>query len=924
MDPKQNLKHVFLIDGSGFIFRAFHALPPMNRPDGVPVNAVFGFTKMIMKLIEDTNADHLAVIFDEARKTFRNEIFSDYKANRPPPPEELIPQFDLVREATKALNIPMFSKVGFEADDIIATFAKQATEKGAEVTIVSSDKDLMQLVGPKVKMFDAMKNRIIGVEQVIEKFGVGPEKVIDIQSLAGDSSDNIPGVAGIGVKTAAQLINEYGDLDTLLARAGEIKQPKRREALLEHADMARISRQLVTLRQDVPVAFSISNLKQQKPTPEKLLSFLNKQGFKSLVSAISSKYQYNQNSHENDNEGSKEPTYELVQTLERLSTWINLATKAGIVAIDTETTGLNTKQSALVGISLCVEPGQACYIPLKHKSPNKQRDLNLSPEQQQSEKRESILQLALNEVLKLLKPMLEDSGILKVGQNIKFDNHILAQYNIKITPFDDTMLLSYCLNGGLHSHGMDELAKRLLGIETIKFKDIVGTGKAQITFDYVPIEEAVKYAAEDADVTLRLHKILKDRLSREKMVGVYERIERPLISILQQMEAHGIKINAQELKRLSAEFDERLKILETEIFSNTGIEFNLASPKQLGEILFDKLKISGGKKNKAGAYSTSAEVLERLVGEGHQLPEKVLQWRQLAKLKSTYTNSLIEQIDPNSNRIHTSYRQAVASTGRLASTEPNLQNIPIRSHEGRKIRRAFISSPGTQLLSADYSQIELRLLAHVAKIDALKEAFHAGKDIHAITASQVFGVPVNGMDPMIRRQAKAINFGIIYGISAFGLARQLGISNTDASDYIAKYFARYPGIQEYMDTTKNYAAKFGFVFTPFGRKCHVPNITAKIPNLKNMAERTAINAPIQGGAADIIKRAMISLPNALAQESLSAKMLLQVHDELIFEVQDDELDTTMSVVKKTMESAAYLDVPLLVDMGAGLNWDDAH
>ena len=519
MDPKQNLKHVFLIDGSGFIFRAFHALPPMNRPDGVPVNAVFGFTKMIMKLIEDTNADHLAVIFDEARKTFRNEIFSDYKANRPPPPEELIPQFDLVREATKALNIPMFSKVGFEADDIIATFAKQATEKGAEVTIVSSDKDLMQLVGPKVKMFDAMKNRIIGVEQVIEKFGVGPEKVIDIQSLAGDSSDNIPGVAGIGVKTAAQLINEYGDLDTLLARAGEIKQPKRREALLEHADMARISRQLVTLRQDVPVAFSISNLKQQKPTPEKLLSFLNKQGFKSLVSAISSKYQYNQNSHENDNEGSKEPTYELVQTLERLSTWINLATKAGIVAIDTETTGLNTKQSALVGISLCVEPGQACYIPLKHKSPNKQRDLNLSPEQQQSEKRESILQLALNEVLKLLKPMLEDSGILKVGQNIKFDNHILAQYNIKITPFDDTMLLSYCLNGGLHSHGMDELAKRLLGIETIKFKDIVGTGKAQITFDYVPIEEAVKYAAEDADVTLRLHKILKDRLSREKNGG---------------------------------------------------------------------------------------------------------------------------------------------------------------------------------------------------------------------------------------------------------------------------------------------------------------------------------------------------------------------------------------------------------------------
>jgi len=918
-------KHVFLIDGSGFIFRAFHGLPPMTRGDGTPVNAVFGFTKMIMKLIEDTDADHIAVIFDKARKTFRSDIYPEYKAHRPPPPDELIPQFALVREATEALNVPAISLEGYEADDIIATYAKEAAEQGAEVTIVSSDKDLMQLVNERVTMFDAMKNKVIGAEQVFEKFGVGPEKVIEVQALAGDSSDNVPGVQGIGVKTAAQLLDEYGDLESLLERAGEIKQPKRREKLLEQADMARISLKLVTLKDDVPLDQRVSEFAVRQPDPEILLNFLAEQGFKSLIASVSAKMGVSSSEMLNSGAGAvaQEPEYELVQTEEALQTWIVEASRQGVVSVDTETTGLDPLQVELVGISLAVHEGKACYIPLAHKNEQAQGTFDLLGDPT-SDTPEEIVQIVPETTLSLLKPLLEDTAILKIGQNIKYDRHIFEKRGILVAPIDDTMVLSYCLEGGLHGHGMDELARDFLGVDTIKFKDVVGTGKAQVTFDYVPLDKALNYAAEDADITLRLHNLFKPRLAQEHMVGVYERLERPLISVLGDMEGRGIRVDAAELKRLSDDFAKRLGILESEIHQLATREFNIASPKQLGEILFDEMGIPGGKKTKTGAYQTGADVLEGLADQGHDLPARVLEWRQLAKLKSTYTDALITEINPDTGRVHTSYNQAGASTGRLSSSDPNLQNIPIRTEEGRKIRKAFIADPGHKLLSADYSQIELRLLAHVAGIDALKTAFHEGQDIHAITANQVFGEPIEGMDPMTRRRAKAINFGIIYGISAFGLARQLGISNGEAANYIEAYFKSYPGIQAYMERTKEEARKYGYVMTPFGRKCHVRGINEKNPNMRGMAERAAINAPIQGGAADIIKRAMIALPDALDGENLNARMLLQVHDELIFEVQDGEMEATQAAVKKAMEGAAQLDVPLVVDMGTGDNWDDAH
>jgi DNA polymerase-1 len=918
-------KHVFLIDGSGFIFRAFHGLPPMTRPDGTPVNAVFGFTKMIMKLLEDTDADRIAVIFDQARKTFRSDIYPAYKAHRPPPPEELIPQFALVREATQALNIPAIALEGFEADDIIATYAREAVEQGADVTIVSSDKDLMQLVNDKVTMLDAMKNKVIMAEQVFEKFGVGPEKVIEVQALAGDSADNVPGVQGIGVKTAAQLLDEYGDLDTLLERAGEIKQPKRREKLLEQADMARISRQLVTLKDDVPLDQSVFEFVVRQPEPEILLNFLQEQGFRSLITSVSAKLGVSAEDTLNAGDGSlsKGPEYELVQSEERLRAWVDDANREGVVAVDTETTGLDPLQVELVGISLAVHEGKACYIPLAHKPEPSQGTLDLldAPAEEPSTE---IVQINSDVALGILKPLLEDRGVIKIGQNIKYDQHVFEKRGITVFPVDDTMILSYSVDGGLHGHGMDELARDFLGHETIKFKEVAGTGKSQVTFDYVPFDKALDYAAEDAEITLRLHKAFKPRLAQEHMVGVYERLERPLISVLGDMERRGIRVDATELKRLSADFAERLLSLEAEIHELAGRPFNIGSPKQLGEILFDEMGIQGGKKTKTGAYQTGADVLEGLVHQGHDLPAKILEWRKLAKLKSTYTDALIKDINPDTGRVHTSYNQAVASTGRLASSDPNLQNIPIRTEEGRKIRRAFIAKSGHQLLSADYSQIELRLLAHVAEIDALKTAFHEGQDIHAITANQVFGEPIEGMDPMTRRRAKAINFGIIYGISAFGLARQLGIGNGEAADYIEAYFKSYPGIRKYMDETKEEARKFGFVMTPFGRKCHVRGINEKNPNMRGMAERAAINAPIQGGAADIIKRAMIAMPGALQNAGLASTMLLQVHDELIFEVPEDEIDATQAVVKKTMESAATLDVPLVVDMGVANNWDDAH
>ncbi len=924
------MKHVFLIDGSGFIFRAYHALPPMTRPDGTPIGAVYGFTAMLLKLLADTQADHIAVIFDRARKTFRSDIYPDYKAHRPPPPEDLIPQFALVRDATRALGLKAVDMAGFEADDLIATYTRQAIAEGADVTIVSSDKDLMQLVGAKVQMLDAMKNRSIGPDEVREKFGVGPERVVDVQALAGDSADNIPGVAGIGVKTAAQLIIEYGDLDAVLANAHHIKQPKRRERLIEQAQQARISRQLVTLRNDVPVDVPLEAFKLNTPNVDALLTFLKEYDFKSLISKVENLgVSIGNNGKEYKVKVSDTPPtslprdYVLVRNEAALRVWIEKAHAAGHVTVDTETTALDAMSADLVGVSLCIEPGHACYIPLAHKGSTDQgsldlggtanEDATLTPEQ-----------IPLTRALALLQPLLEEPGVLKIGQNIKYDALIFSKYDIHITPVDDTMVLSYVLESGLHGHGMDELARLHLGLETIKFKDVAGTGKAQVTFDKVPLDKALDYAAEDADVTQRLYQVLKPRLLAARMTTLYETLERPLIPILAAMEREGVKVDAHELKRLSNDFAKRLNDLEIDIHALAGELFNIASPKQLGEILFDKLGLEGGKKGKTGAYSTGAEILEKLAIEGHELPERVLQWRQLAKLKSTYTDALTAQINPSTGRVHTSFSMAATSTGRLASSNPNLQNIPIRTEEGRKIRKVFIAAPGHQLLSADYSQIELRLLAHVANIEALKDAFHQDLDIHAMTAAEVFGVPLEGMDPMVRRRAKAINFGIIYGISAFGLARQLNISRTQAADYIAAYFDKFPGIRAYMDATKTFAAEHGFVTTLFGRKCYVSGIKDKNPMKRGLSERAAINAPIQGGAADIIKRAMVRLPDALKESGLGARMLLQVHDELIFEVADAELEPARKLVKRVMENAALLDVPLVVDVGCGRNWDEAH
>ncbi len=891
----------------------------MTRGDGTPVNAVYGFTSMVMKLAEDADADYIAVILDRARRTFRNDIYPDYKANRPPPPDDLIPQFALVREATRALNLACIDMDGFEADDLIATYARLAREAGHEVTIVSSDKDLMQLVGDGVVMVDAMKNRTIGPQQVVEKFGVGPERVIDVQALAGDSSDNVPGVPGIGVKTAAQLINQYGDLETLLARAGEIKQPKRRQALIEEADSARLSRRLVTLRDDVPVETPLEDLAARDPDPEVLAGFLRAQNFKSLLAKVEAQ----PTAAPPPARPAESGGYRLVQDVGALEAWIAEAFAAGVVAVDTETTSLDSMRAELVGVSLSLADGRACYIPLGHRSPASQGSLDLGGEGG-GEDGGAPRQIPMDRALALLRELFEADSVLKVGQNIKYDIQVLARHGLSVGPVDDTMVLSYVLEGGLHGHGMDELARLHLDIETIKFKDVVGSGKNRLTFDLVPLEDALAYAAEDADVTGRLHRLLKPRLVAERLVTVYETLERPLIPILERMERHGVKVDAGELKRLSDDFTARLGDLEVEIHALAGRQFNLASPKQLGEILFDEMSLPGGRKGKTGAYVTGAEVLDELAAAGHDLPARILDWRQLAKLKSTYSDALLGQINPRTGRVHTSFAMAATSTGRLASSDPNLQNIPVRTEEGRKIRRAFVAEDGFRLLSADYSQIELRLLAHVAGIEALKDAFRDGQDIHAMTASQVFGVPVEGMDAMVRRQAKAINFGIIYGISAFGLARQLGIPRGQASDYIKAYFDRYPGINAYMERTKEEARSRGFVTTLFGRRCHMAGIEDRNPARRGFSERAAINAPIQGGAADIIKRAMIRLPGVLDQAGLKARMLLQVHDELIFEVPEAEVEETATVVAGVMESAARLDVPLVVDTGIGYNWDQAH
>jgi DNA polymerase-1 len=918
-------KHVYLIDGSGFIFRAFHAVRPLTRPDGTPVNAVYGFTQMLMKILGDTDADCLAVIFDAARTTFRNDIYPDYKANRAEPPEELVPQFEIVRQAVRAFNVPAIEMSGFEADDIIATYTRMAREADSDVTIVSSDKDLMQLVNDRVSMFDAMKNQEIKAPQVIEKFGLGPEKVVEIQALAGDSSDNVPGVPGIGVKTAAQLLAEFGDLDTLLDRAGEIKQPKRRQTLLDHADMARLSRRLVQLRDDVPVEKTLADFCRVEVDAEALIKFLKEQDFKSILARVEAKHGVTP-AAEASSAAPEKTEYECVQDLAALEKWIAAATEAGFVAVDTETTSLDPMRAELVGISLSVQPGRACYIPLGHRASNGQGALDLAGAG--SAAASAPKQIRLKDAIDALRPVMSDPAVLKIGQNIKYDATVLARHGLEVDPIDDTLLMSFVLDGGAGKHGMDELAERHLGHNTVKYKDVVGTGKAQVTFDYVPLDKACEYAAEDADITLRLHRFLKPRLLAERMVSVYETIERPLIPVLGALERKGVLVDPAALRALSRDFAQRLGVMEDEIYTLAGETFNIGSPKQLGEVLFDKLGMQGAGKTKTGAYKTDQDVLEDLAAAGYELPEKVLEWRQIAKLKSTYTDTLVEQINPDTGRIHTCYAMAGAQTGRLSSTDPNLQNIPVRTEEGRKIRQAFRAREGCKLLSLDYSQIELRIVAHMARIDALVEAFHNGADIHAMTASQVFGVPMKDMDPLVRRKAKAINFGIIYGISAFGLARQLGIEQREARAYIDAYFEKYPGIRVYMETVRAACRKSGRVETLFGRRIHLPGINEKNPARRGYAERQAINAPIQGTAADIIKRAMIRIPDALREKKLDADMLLQVHDELLFEVPEKQVDDTVAVVRGVMEAAAgpslTLTVPLVVEAGIGDNWDEAH
>lgn len=889
---------IYLVDGSGYIFRAFHALPPLTRPDGVQIGAVLGFTNMLIKLLREKNPDYLVVVFDAARENYRNKIYPAYKANRVETPPELIPQFSLIREACDAFDVPFIEKEGYEADDLIATYAH--SQEG-EVTIVSSDKDLMQLVGGSVRMLDPIKNRLIGVEEVTEKFGVPPEQVMDVQALAGDPTDNIPGVPGIGVKTAAELIQTYGTLENLLANLNEIKQPKRRETLQANIEGARISKELVKLKDDVPVTQTIESFAVKPFQPTKAFAFLKTQHFTSLMHRLEKEIT------------PTTPTkahYELIQDLETLKKWVQKIEEKGYVAFDTETTSLDAIEAQLVGISLSLERDKACYIPVGHKG--QERDL-LNPGTMPE-------QIPLKDVLDLLKPVLENKSILKIGQNIKYDALVLKKYEVEIAPIDDTMILSYLLEGTKHGHGMDELAQLYLNHATIKYKDVVGAGRSQVTFDKVPLEKALDYAAEDADIAFQLHNFLKPKLLADRQCTVYETLERPLIPVLVDMEWRGIKVDGGVLKKLSLEFEKRLTDIESKIQEEVGVIFNVASPKQLGEVLFEKLKLPGGKKGKTGAYSTSAEVLESLSEQGFALADTLLEWRQLAKLKSTYTDALAQQINPQTGRVHTSYAMAATSTGRIASSDPNLQNIPIRKEEGRKIRSAFLAGPGMKLLSVDYSQIELRLLAHMANLPELQKAFREGKDIHTETAAQVFGVPLENVTPELRFRAKAINFGIIYGISPFGLARQLGISRENATQYIQSYFTHYPGIQDYMERMKQEARDRGYVTTLLGRRCFIQDIHSRDPNRKNAAERQAINAPLQGGNADIIKKAMIKLHHLFNENHLDAHMLLQVHDELIFEISEDILEKTKALIIKTMESIVSLSVPLVVEADVGNTW----
>ncbi len=930
--------HLHLIDGSGFIFRAFHALPPLTRKsDGAPIGAVAGFCNMLFKYLDGNDGrdapTHVAVIFDKGSHTFRNDLYAEYKANRAEMPEDLRPQIPLTREATRAFNIACIEQEGFEADDIIATLARRAREAGGRITIISSDKDLMQLVGGGVEMLDAMKSRRIGPEEVEEKFGVGPDKVVDVQALAGDSVDNIPGAPGIGPKIAAQLIRDYGDLDSLLEQAETIRQPKRRQTLLDHADQIRLSRDLVRLDDEMPLDLDLESLEVREVEPEQLMTFLAQMEFRTLSKRAADKLgveapvirEIAEPADTDDGATTANDAldatfdheaYECVRDTDTLKRWIARIEALGYVAVDTETTGLDEMRVELVGVSLATAPGEACYVPLEHRT----GDGDLFSDTARIEG-----QIPRDAALGLLRPVLEDAAILKIGQNMKYDAKVLARCGITVAPIDDTMLMSYAMHAGLHGHGMDKLSEEYLGHTPLPIKPLLGSGKTAITFDRVPIEKATPYAAEDADVTYRLWRSLRPRLHSARVTAVYETMERPLVPVLRDMELAGVKVDRAALSRMSDRFSQTMVGLEEEIHALAGERFNVGSPKQLGEILFDKMGLQGGKRGKAGAYATGADVLEDLAAEGHDLPARVLDWRQLSKLKSTYTDALQDHINPSTGRVHTSYVISGAATGRLASTDPNLQNIPVRSEEGRRIREAFVADEGMQLVSLDYSQIELRILAHVAGIDTLKQAFRDGQDIHAMTASEVFGVPLDRMDAATRRQAKAINFGVIYGISAFGLARNLRIPRSDAQAFIDAYFERFPGIRAYMDDTVAFAKEHGFVQTLFGRRIHTPEINAKGPGA-GFARRAAINAPIQGSAADIIRRAMVRVPAAIAD--LPARMLLQVHDELIFEVASEAVDELVARVRDVMvaapEPVLRLSVPLVADSGVGANWAEAH
>jgi DNA polymerase I len=996
--------HVFLVDGSSYIFRAYHALPPLNRKsDGLQVNAVLGFCNMLWKLLrempEDNRPTHLAIVFDKSEVTFRNTIYSDYKAHRPPAPDDLIPQFALIRQAVHAFDLPCLEQSGFEADDLIATYARLACERGADTTIVSSDKDLMQLVNDCVTMYDTMKDRRIGIAEVIEKFGVPPEKVVEVQALAGDSTDNVPGVPGIGIKTAAQLISEYGDLEALLARAGEIKQPKRREALIENAEKARISRQLVLLDDKVELDVPLEELAVQEPDPRKLIAFLKAMEFSTLTRRVAEYSQIDPadvaadgqlksggspaasvpsplvgegqggGAHADgasglppspalphkgggspqrktgdprtDKTASSKGTpaalaaaraeqaktikldhskYQTVRSLDQLNAWIARVHDVGHVALETKANSIDPMQAQLCGIALALGPNDACYIPLAHRQSGDGAglfDAGLAPDQIED-----------RAALEVLKPILESTGLRKVGFNIKFSAVMLAQAGITLANYDDVQLMSYALDAGRGSHKLDSLSEHILGHAIISHGELIGSGKNKLTFDQVAIDRATAYSAEDADVALRVWHVLKPRLIAERMTAVYETLERPLVSVLARMERRGISIDRQVLSRLSGDFAQTAARVEAELQELAGEPINVGSPKQIGDILFGKMGLSGGTKTKTGAWSTSASILDELAEQGNEFAKKILEWRQVSKLKSTYTDALPTYVNPQTHRVHTTYALAATTTGRLSSNEPNLQNIPVRTEDGRKIRRAFIATSGHKLVSADYSQIELRLLAEIADVPVLREAFRNGLDIHAMTASEMFGVPIKDMPSEVRRRAKAINFGIIYGISAFGLANQLGIAREEASAYIKRYFERFPGIRAYMDETKEFCRRNGYVTTLFGRKCYYPEIKASNASVRAFNERAAINARLQGTAADIIRRAMIRVEDALAEHKLSAQMLLQVHDELIFEVPDDEVAATLPVVQRVMQDAPFpgvvLSLPLQVDARAANNWDEAH